>query len=61
MKKIRLKLKKSTICVRENHKRTVEALGLRHVNHVVEKEMNPQIAGMVNTVRYLLDVEELDA
>lgn len=61
MKKIRLKLVKSTICVRESHKRTVEALGLRRLNHVVEKEVNPQITGMVNTVRYLLDVEELDA
>jgi large subunit ribosomal protein L30 len=61
MKKVRVKLVKSTICVRESHKRTVEALGLKRLNSVVEKELNPQIAGMIDTVRYLLQVEELEA
>lgn len=61
MKKIRVKLVKSTIGVREPHRRTVEALGLRRLNQVLEKELTPAVAGMINTVSYLLEVEELEA
>jgi len=32
---------------------------LRKINNVVEKEVNPQIMGMVNTVSHLVEVEEI--
>jgi large subunit ribosomal protein L30 len=41
------------------HRRTVEALGIRKVNHSVVKNDTPQIRGMVKSIYYLLKVEEL--
>jgi large subunit ribosomal protein L30 len=37
---------------------TLRSLGLRRINHTVEKEDTPQIRGMVHKVRHLVDVEE---
>ena len=37
-------------------KRTLDALGLRKMNQVVEKEATPAILGMVNKVRHLVEV-----
>jgi large subunit ribosomal protein L30 len=39
--------------------RTIEALGLGKINRSVEKEMTPQIAGMINKVKHLIEVKEL--
>jgi large subunit ribosomal protein L30 len=39
----------------------MEALGLRKINASVEHEATPQILGMVEKVRHLVIVEELDA
>ncbi len=58
-KKIRVKLVKSTIGRKENQKRTVKALGLGKLNSIVEKDVNPAILGMVNTVSHLVEVEEI--
>lgn len=40
------------------HRRTVRALGLRRIGHTVIKKDSPAIRGMINTVNYLLQVEE---
>jgi large subunit ribosomal protein L30 len=56
--KLRITLKKSTIGVIPKHKKIVEALGLRKVNHTVEQPDNPAIRGMIQHVGYLLKVEE---
>ena len=37
-------------------KKTLDALGLKKLNQVVEKEATPQVLGMVNTVRHLVEV-----
>jgi large subunit ribosomal protein L30 len=37
---------------------TLRSLGLRRINHTVEKDDTPQIRGMVHKVRHLVDVEE---
>jgi large subunit ribosomal protein L30 len=39
----------------------MEALGLRKINSSVEHNITPQIMGMVERVRHLLKVEELEA
>ena len=39
--------------------RTMEALGLGKMNRTVEKDLTPQIAGMINKVSHLVDVKEL--
>ncbi|MCI5569336.1 MAG: 50S ribosomal protein L30 [Candidatus Alectryocaccobium sp.] len=56
--KIKITLKKSTIGVVPKHKKIVEALGLRKVNHTVEQPDNAAIRGMIKQVGYLLKVEE---
>ncbi len=59
MKKLRIKLVRSTIACVPAHRATVKALGLRRLNAVVEHTATPSILGMVKAVSYLLDVEEL--
>ncbi len=58
-KKVRITLVKSPIGRKPTHVRTVEALGLRKLNHSVEKEANDSVMGMVRTVSYLLRCEEI--
>lgn len=41
----------------KRHKRTLEALGLRRMNHSVIHKDTPQIRGMVAQVHYLVRVE----
>jgi large subunit ribosomal protein L30 len=35
------------------------ALGLRGIDKSVEKDVNPQIQGMINKIQHLVKVEEL--
>ena len=44
----------------QNQRDTLRSLGLKHVHDVVVKEDRPEIRGMVNTVRHLVAVEEVD-
>jgi large subunit ribosomal protein L30 len=57
--KLLIKLVKSPIGCKPNHRQTVRALGLRRMNAEVEKEATPAVVGMVKTVSYLLDVKEI--
>ena len=50
---------KSSIGYKPKAKATLEALGLRKVNHVVEKNDSPSIRGMINRISYLLKIEEV--
>ena len=50
---------RSTIHRPTNQKRTIEALGIRRMNHSVVHEATPQILGMAHTVRHLVRVEEV--
>jgi len=59
MAKIRIKQVKSKIGRPESQKRTMAALGFRKINQVVEHEATPQILGMVNKVKHLLEVQEV--
>lgn len=59
MANIKIKLVKSTIGAKPKHKLTVQALGLRKkIGQVVEKQDNPQMRGMCQQVRHLVEVEE---
>lgn len=58
-KKLKIKLKGSMIGRREDHRRTVRALGLRKVNSEIIQDDTPQIRGMIHKISYLLEVEEL--
>lgn len=56
MATIKIKQVKSRIKCPAVQKRTLDALGLRKMNQIVEKEATPQILGMVNKVRHLVEV-----
>lgn len=56
MAQIKIKQIKSRINCPAVQKRTLDALGLRKMNHTVVKEDNPCIMGMVNKVRHLVEV-----
>jgi large subunit ribosomal protein L30 len=49
---------RSPIGYEVNQKKTVQALGLRRMNQVVEQPDNDAIRGMVNTVQHLVEVTE---
>ena len=56
MAKIKIKQVVSRINRPARQKRTLDALGLRKMNHVVEHENTPAIMGMVNAVRHLVKI-----
>ncbi len=58
MAKIKVTQVRSSIKRPQNQKRTLEALGLRKINQVVEHENTPNILGMINKVQHLVSVQE---
>ena len=50
---------KSAIGNKPKAKRTLSALGLKRINHYVEKSDTPQIRGMLRIIDYLIKVEEI--
>jgi large subunit ribosomal protein L30 len=59
MAKIRITQVKSKNGKPERQKRTLEALGIRKLNHSVEHEATPQILGMVEKIRHLVKTENI--
>jgi large subunit ribosomal protein L30 len=57
--KLKITLVKSTIGAIPKHRATVEALGLKRPNNVVEMPDNAAVRGMVKQVRHLVKVEEI--
>jgi large subunit ribosomal protein L30 len=57
--KIKITQVRSTIHRPTTQKRTIEALGIRRINHSVVHEATPQILGMAHAVRHLVRVEEV--
>lgn len=60
MARLRITLVKSPIGSLPKHRQTVRALGLRKMQHTVEKDDNPAIRGMVRKVEYMIRMEEID-
>jgi large subunit ribosomal protein L30 len=56
---LRIKLVKSPIGNNKRNRATVQALGLRNVQQVVEHADNPSIRGMIHHVKHMLLVEEV--
>lgn len=56
MTMIKIKLVKSPIGRPETHRKTIQALGLRKIGQVVEKNDTPQIRGMIHQVNYMVEV-----
>jgi large subunit ribosomal protein L30 len=58
--RLKITLVKSTIGQKQNQKDTARALGLRKMHQTVIRPDNPQMRGMVFTIRHLVNVEEVD-
>ena len=58
MATIKVKQVKSRLGAPIDQKRTLDALGLRKMNKVVEHEATPSILGMINKVKHLVVVVE---
>ncbi|MBP8603021.1 MAG: 50S ribosomal protein L30 [Bacteroidaceae bacterium] len=56
IKKIKIKQTKSRIGAPKDQCRTLDALGLRKLNKVVELVDNPAVRGMINKVNHLVTV-----
>ncbi|WP_318616129.1 50S ribosomal protein L30 [Sporosarcina sp. YIM B06819] len=56
--KLEITLTKSVIGSKPAQRKTVEALGLRKLNQMVEHQDNVAIRGMINKVDHLVTVKE---
>ena len=55
--KVKVTQIRSKIGSSKRQRLTLEALGLRRINHTVEHEATPQILGMIEKVKHLVRVE----
>ena len=58
MKKIKVKLVKSTNGCKQGHRDTVRGLGLKKLNQVSELADTPEVRGMISRVNYLVRIED---
>jgi len=58
MNKIKIKQVRSRIGRPKDQRRTLDALGLRKMNAMVEHNATPQILGMVKKVSHLITIVE---
>ncbi len=59
MAKVKITQTKSVIEKTERQKNTIKSLGLKNIHDSVEKELTPQIAGMLKKVSHLVSVTHL--
>ncbi|RBP62393.1 LSU ribosomal protein L30P [Brevibacterium sanguinis] len=60
MAKLKVTQRKSEIGGKQNQRDSLRSLGLKRINDVVVHEDRPEIRGMINVVRHLVTVEEVD-
>jgi large subunit ribosomal protein L30 len=60
MARLKVEQMRSTIGCKQNQRDTLRTLGLKRIGDVVVKEDRPEIRGMLQTVRHLIVVEEVD-
>lgn len=59
MAKVVITQKRSIIKRPKDQKLTIQALGLGRINKSVQKELSPQIEGMIKKVSHLITVEKV--
>jgi large subunit ribosomal protein L30 len=60
MTELKVKQIKSKIGGTKQQRDSLRSLGLHHIGDVVVKADRPEIRGMINAVRHLVTVEEVD-
>jgi large subunit ribosomal protein L30 len=58
VKKVKVRLLKSTNSIKRAHRDTVRGLGLKKINSVAELPDTPEVRGMINRVNYLVRIED---
>jgi large subunit ribosomal protein L30 len=58
--KLRVTQRRSVIGRPQDQKDTVRRLGLHRIRDVVVKDDRPDIRGMIDKVRHLVEIEEID-
>lgn len=58
MAKIKITQIKSKIGSSKRQRANLESLGLRRINHTVERENTPEVMGMIEKVSHLVRVEQ---
>lgn len=59
-KKLRITQYRSAISRRQNQKDTIRSLGIRKLHQTVEHNDTPAIRGMIETVKHLVRVDEVE-
>jgi large subunit ribosomal protein L30 len=59
MAKVKITQVRSKNGATERQRATLQSLGLRRINHTVERETNEVTRGMIEKVRHLIKVEEI--
>ena len=59
-KKLQITLKRSLIGRTPQQRATTQTLGLRKVNQVVIQPDNPAIRGMIDKIKHMVEVKEIE-
>ena len=57
-KELKITLVRSAIGTKPLQRKNIEALGLKKIRQTVTRPDNPQVRGMIEKVKHLVDVEE---
>jgi large subunit ribosomal protein L30 len=60
MSQLKVTQVRSTIGTKRNQRDSLRTLGLRKIRQSVVREDSPQVRGLINAVRHLVAVEEVD-
>ena len=58
---LRIRQIKSTIGSRQLHRDVIRTLGLKRIGDVVERPDSPSVRGLIDRVKHLVSVEEVNA
>jgi large subunit ribosomal protein L30 len=58
MTKIKITQVKSIIGSTKRQRATLQTLGIRRINHTVEREDTPEVLGMIEKIRHLVRIEQ---
>ena len=58
--KLKVTQVRSTIGTKQNQRASLRTLGLRKIRQSVVREDTPEVRGLINVVRHLVAVEEVD-
>ncbi len=60
MAQLKITQNRGLVGLKQNQRDTLRSLGLKRIGDVVVKEDRPEFLGMIQTVRHLVTVEEVD-